>query len=103
MSISQWGKRQLLVRRAFALQFLSILVGAHGIYIIAASLVTQIGAHRGSHLNDLVVDVPLFIGLSLLYLGKLLRRRKRTAWLVAVTAYVFYLGLGVNQLLRNLR
>jgi len=103
MSISQWVKRQLLVRRAFAVQFLSILVGVHGVYIIASSLVTQLGAHRGSHLNDLVVDVPLFIGLSLLYLGTLLRRRKRTAWLVAVTAYVFYLGLGINQLLRHLR
>jgi phosphatidylglycerol lysyltransferase len=39
----------------------------------------------------------LLIGLSLLYLGTLLRRRKRTAWLVTVTAYIFYLGTSVQQ------
>jgi phosphatidylglycerol lysyltransferase len=52
-------------------------------------------------LNDLSVDVPLLIGLSLFYLGALLRRRKRTAWLVTIMAYTFYLGIGVSQLLNH--
>lgn len=101
MTVSDWLKQQLHFRRVFAVQFLSILVGAHGAYILATSLLDQIAAHRGSHLNDLAVDVPLLIGLSLIYLGTLLRRRKRTAWLVTVAAYIFYLGLGITQLVER--
>ena len=99
MSVHHLVERQLHIHRRFAVQFLGILVAAHGFYILAVTLLDQIAAHRGSHLTDSVVDVPLFVGLSLLYLGALLRRRKRTAWLVTVMAYVFYLGIGVNQLI----
>jgi phosphatidylglycerol lysyltransferase len=71
---------------------LGLLVAAHGGYILAISLLDQISVHRGTMISDLAVDIPLLIGLSLLYLGTLLRRRKRTAWLVTVMAYTFYLG-----------
>lgn len=94
-------KRQLHVHRQFAVQFLGFLVAAHGVYILAASLLDQIAVHHGSMLNDLAVDVPLMIGLSLLYLSALLRRQKRTAWLVTVMAYTFYIGIGVAQLLNR--
>src|SRR5665213_120777 len=102
MCIKRFLKRQLQVHRQFAVHFLSILVAANGAYILAAGLLDQIAVHHGSTLSDLSVDVPLLIGLSLLYLGALLRRRKRTAWLVTVMAYTFYLGIGVSQLLNRL-
>lgn len=95
-------KRQFQVHRPFAVQFLGFLVAAHGAYILATSLLDQIAVHHGSMITDLTVDVPLLIGLSLLYLGALLRRRKRTAWLVTVMAYIFYLGVGVSQLLNKI-
>jgi phosphatidylglycerol lysyltransferase len=95
-------KRQLRVHNEFAVRFLGFLVTAHGLYILATSLLDQIAVHHGSMLSDLSVDVPLLIGLSLLYLGALLRRRKWTAWLVTVMAYIFYLGVGVSQLLNKI-
>ncbi len=101
MDIKRFLKRQLRVHRQFAVRFLGILVAANGAYILAAGLLDQIAAHHGSMLTDLSVDVPLLIGLSLMYLGALLRRRKRTAWLVTVLAYTFYLGIGVSQLLNR--
>jgi len=101
MDMKRFLKRQLRVHRQFAVRFLSIMVAANGAYILAAGLLDQIAVHHGSMLSDLSVDVPLMIGLSLLYLGALLRRRKRTAWLVTVMAYTFYLGIGVSQLLNR--
>jgi phosphatidylglycerol lysyltransferase len=98
MDIKRLLKRQMRVHRQFAVQFLSFLVAATGAYILAVSLLDQIAVHHGSMVSDLTVDVPLLIGLSLLYLGALLRRRKRTAWLVTIMAYTFYLGLGVSQI-----
>jgi phosphatidylglycerol lysyltransferase len=94
-------RRQLGVNRRFAVQFLGFLVAAHGAYILAVSLLDQIAVHHSTMLSDLSIDVPLLLGLSLMYLGALLRRRKRTAWLVTVMAYTFYLGIGVAQLLNR--
>lgn len=85
-----------------AVRCLGILVAAHGLYILAASLVDQVTAHRGTHLTDLAIDLPLLIGLSLVYLGGLLRRRKRTAWLVTIVAYAFYLGVSVTHLVERI-
>jgi phosphatidylglycerol lysyltransferase len=101
MDVNTFFKRQLRVHRQFAVQFLGVLVAANGAYILATSLLDQIAVHHGSMLSDLSVDVPLLIGLSLLYLGALLRRRKRTAWVVTIMAYTFYLGIGVSQLLNR--
>ncbi|HEX4774915.1 MAG TPA: phosphatidylglycerol lysyltransferase domain-containing protein [Candidatus Saccharimonadales bacterium] len=94
-------KTQLKIHRQFAVQLLGVLVSAHGLYILAAILLVQTGARRGTHISDIFIDLPLLIGLSLVYLGGLLRRRKRTAWLVTVMAYTFYLGLGVAQLINR--
>lgn len=99
MDIKSLPRRQLHVHQRFAVQFLAILVSLHGAYILATSLLDQIGAHHGSTLTRFSIDLPLLIGLSLLYLGALLRRRKRTAWLVTVMAYTFYLGTNAAQLL----
>jgi phosphatidylglycerol lysyltransferase len=102
MNVRQFVKQQTRINRQFAVQFLSILVGAHGVYILAETLLAQISVHRASHLTDLLVDLPLLIGLSVIYLSTLLKRRKRTAWLVTITAYAFYLGSGTTQLLLHI-
>jgi phosphatidylglycerol lysyltransferase len=78
---------------------IGILVGLNGIYILASTLIEQIAAHRGSHLTNIQIDLPLLLGLSVIYLSTLLRRRKRTAWLVTIMAYLLYLGVGITQLL----
>jgi phosphatidylglycerol lysyltransferase len=83
---------------------ISTLVGAHGLFILATTLLDQLAIHRGQHLiNSLVIDIPLLIGVSLLYLASLLSRRKYTAWLVGVMAYIFYLGINVLPLLGIVR
>lgn len=101
MDIKSLPRRQLHVHQRFAVQFLGILVAAHGVYILATSLLDQVAVHHASTLTSLSLDIPLLIGLSLLYLGALLRRRKRTAWLVTIMAYVFYLGTSVAQILNH--
>jgi len=91
--------KQLHVHRRFAVQFLSLLVATHGSFILATSLLDQLAAHRGSHLTDIVIDIPLLIGLGLLYLATLLRRRKHNAWQVTLLAYIFYFGLTLSDVL----
>lgn len=101
MTWQQRLKRQIHVQRGFAVQFLGLLVSANGLYILASTLLVQIGSPHGPRLNHIVLDLPLLIGLGLVYLGALLRRRKRTAWLVTIGAYGFYMGLGIFQLLHR--
>lgn len=102
MSLKSRIGRQLRVHRTFAVRFLSLLVAAHGGFILAATLLDQLTARHGSKLSDIVIDVPLVIGLGLVYLATLLRRRKRSAWSVTLLAYVFYFGLTLSQLLIRL-
>src|ERR1700734_1241674 len=95
-------KQQLGVDRNYQVLLLSLLVAAHGAYIMVSTLLAEIMAHRFDHLTTLLIDLPLLIGLSVIYLSTLLRRRKRTAWLVTVMAYTFYLGIGVSELLSRI-
>ncbi|MGC1176678.1 MAG: hypothetical protein WA843_01290, partial [Candidatus Saccharimonadales bacterium] len=89
---------QLRLKRNFAVRFLSFLVAATGIYILADTLLDQIALRHNSRLSSLVIDVPLLIGLSLIYLSMQLRRRKRTAWFATVLFYTFYIGLIISSL-----
>lgn len=75
-----------------------MLVAAHALRIIAGTLIDQFTVARFPHFGvdvDLVlsIDLPLLIGLGLLYLSISLWRRKRTAWVMAMATYVFLLGL----------
>ncbi len=79
-------------RRDFLLRLVVIIVGAHGLFIIATTLLEQTELHSGLHASDFTVDVPLLLGMGLFYLSTLLQRRKQTAWVAAVAAYVFMLG-----------
>lgn len=79
-------------------------VVVNGLIIIAGTLVDQFARREGRiYLNfsySEVFGAPLIIGLTLLYLGALLRRRKQTAWLVAVVAYAIVLIFGCVELVR---
>src|SRR6202044_1220456 len=99
MSFKSSLRHHLRVNRQFGVQFVTIVVAAHGIFILATSLLDQISARHAAHLSIVVIDLPLLIGLSLLYLSTLLRRRKQTAWIVTVLAYSFYLGLGFANII----
>jgi len=83
---------QLRVRREFWPQLAVYLVGAHGLFVLATSLLDQLRLRGGTGITDIDIDVPLLIGLGLIYLCTLLRRRKRTAWTVALLVYVFMIG-----------
>lgn len=98
MSISAYLRRNLRIENQFVIQFVSFVVAAHGVFILATTLLGQLSIRGGAHISDIVIDLPLLIGLSLVYLGTLLRRRKRTAWTVTVLAYAFYLGIGAASL-----
>lgn len=74
----------------------AFLVGAHGLFIVATVLVDQLGARHLLHLTAVTVDIPLLIGISLVYLSSLLLRRKHNAWLVAIAAYCVLLVLNVT-------
>ncbi len=98
MSIKNSLRRQLSIHHLFTIQFLTFLVAAHGIFILATALLDQIAIHRGTRISDANIYAPILIGLSLLYLSSRLHRRKQNAWIVTMLAYSFFLGLSVMQL-----
>jgi phosphatidylglycerol lysyltransferase len=101
MVLSLKNKSLTSSRTSHAAGLISILIGVNGLYILTSTLIEQVAVHRGSHLTDLQVDLPLLLGLSVLYLSTLLRRRKRTAWAVTILAYTFYFAFGLTQLLNR--
>jgi len=77
-------------------QWIALLVAVHGLRIIAGTLVSQFTFARFPRISvdiGFVLDVPLLVGLGLLYLSLSLWRRKYTAWVLACGLYVFLLGL----------
>ena len=83
-------------------KLVEILVAAHGLFIIADTLVAQLGIRhfpQRIHDVDIVIDLPLLLGLALIYTSLLLGRRKRNAWVFAVALYIFLLGLNTSNLL----
>ncbi|HET8991530.1 MAG TPA: phosphatidylglycerol lysyltransferase domain-containing protein [Candidatus Saccharimonadales bacterium] len=87
-----------------AVSSVSLLVAAYGIYVIAETLFEVLLHHQnhfGRELTDINVDVSLLLGVSVIYLSSLLRRRKRTAWTVTVVAYITYIVIGFTQILRG--
>jgi len=76
MALKSYLTRQLRIRERFGLQLVAIIVAAHGVFILATTLLDLLVARHTSRLGVADVDLPLIIGLSLLYLSALLRRRK---------------------------
>jgi phosphatidylglycerol lysyltransferase len=100
MNLYKRYRNQPQFRREFGVHCVSFIVALHGVFILATTLLVQIATHHdNSRITNFTIDVPLLIGLSLLYLSVYLRRKKRTAWLVTVLAYTFYLGTNIENLL----
>jgi phosphatidylglycerol lysyltransferase len=83
-----------------ALNAISIAVVANGLLIIWSNLIEQLRIRNNSHISELLVTVPLISGMTLVYLGSLLRRQKRAAWAVVVPVYMFILGSNLTQSLQ---
>lgn len=84
------------------LKLLSYGVALNGILIIAGVLHDQVGGNflrpEFGSISGLIFSLPLFLGLTLVYLSVLLQRRKRTAWLVTILVYGFVMGLNILRL-----
>ena len=80
-------------------QVVSFIVLLNGLVIILTTLLSQTAfRHHFIRITDLSIDLRLGVGLVLIYLSNLLRRRKRTAWLAAIIAYGFYLGINLDSI-----
>ncbi len=85
-----------------ALRVLTYGVALHGLIMIASTLEDQLHVHLVRllpHVSGFVFDIPIFFGLTLLYLSLLLRRRKRTAWAVTVGLYTLIVLLALVRVL----
>jgi phosphatidylglycerol lysyltransferase len=83
-----------------AFPILTYGIALHGLIMIATTLEEQLHLRFTRHLlhvSGFVFDVPILLGLTLLYLSTLLRRRKRTAWYVTTALYAFILVFSVVQ------
>lgn len=98
ITIKSTLNNQLRINRNFGVQFISLLVAAHGVFILATSLITQSGVHHNIRISSLILYLPLLIGITLLYLSTQLRSHKQTAWLVTLLAYSLYIGIGLANL-----
>jgi phosphatidylglycerol lysyltransferase len=88
----------------FVLKLVALGIMGNGILILAGTLRVQL-INRLAHVDTLFINLPLLIGISLIYLGSLLSRRKRAAWFVVLPVYAILLGINVaelgEQLMRN--
>ena len=85
----------------FVLQIVALGVLGNGILILANTLRNQI-IERMVHAEALFVSLPVLIGITLIYLATLLRRRKQAAWSVVLPIYAILLALNVRELLDQL-
>ena len=97
---------QMTRKHARRSSLIALLVAAHGLVLIAGTLLGQFDIRRIYHHEfalHLAVDIPLLLGLALLYVSITLLRRKRTAWLLAVSLYLFLTGLSVGNILSEIQ
>lgn len=81
---------------------IGLLVAVHGLAIITDTLVAQLGVPRFPlHISSFSIDLPLLLGLALVYISRLLRRRKYSAWVLATALYIFLLGLSAAGLVER--
>jgi phosphatidylglycerol lysyltransferase len=80
------------------MRLVALIVVGNGLVAIANTLNAQLRIHSGSHISELVVNLPLLSGLTLVYLGAQLNRRKRIAWAVLIPVYSFILGSNLSGL-----
>lgn len=73
--------RRLLPRSA---RLVAYSTTCYGLGIIADTLLQQLHEHGHRHLILALATLPVLVGISYVYLGSLLLRLKRNAWLLAV-------------------
>ncbi len=84
------------VRPEVILNLVSFGVLANGLIILLDSLREQLFVHSDvPRIAAVITSVPVLEGITLIYLATLLRRRKRTAWLVVLPVYSFILLTGI--------
>lgn len=80
------------VRPEVILNLVSFGVLANGVILLLDSLREQFFVHPDvPRITGIVTSLPVLEGITLIYLATLLRRRKRTAWLVVLPVYSFIL------------
>ena len=83
------------VSKKFILRLISLGVLINGLLIVLDALISHITIGRRVLItHDFRVTVPVVIGMTLVYLGTLLHRRKHAAWIL--TLIVYSVSLGVN-------
>lgn len=92
---STWRRR--FIKRLDA-ELTAFIVLVYGLLIILVTLVDLVHNRHYERVTSLNVDLPLFIGSSLIYLSVLLRRLKRTAWLATLVAFAFNIGANIEGL-----
>lgn len=89
-------------KRTVTVRLVAWIVGLNGLVIVATTLLDQIAVvHRHLHLNAAFFDIPILVGVTLLYLSSRLLRRKQRAWLVTLCVYVFYIGVGLSDIVNG--
>jgi phosphatidylglycerol lysyltransferase len=79
-------------------RIIGLTVITYGFIIIAGSFIRQFHAHGRHDIDAVFAVLPLLIGLSYVYLGSLLIRRKYTAWVTAIVLSLFTLAINAVQL-----
>lgn len=91
-------REHIVIRSDFLRRLVALIVGLHGLFVIATTLIEQMaGRNIHNFIGAIDIDIPLLIGLGLIYLYSLLNRRKRAAWVVALLVYIFMIGFYANQ------
>ena len=99
MASMPYSARYSRLNPRYSVEFIAFIVALNGLFILASTLFEQIHIRHFSHITSIQIDVPILVGISVLYLSTLLRRRKHNAWLITIAAYCFYLLVGIVQLL----
>lgn len=80
---------------------IAFIVLIYGLTIIAGSLLRETRLHNGHDIDALTISLPLLIGVSYIYLGSLLLRRKYNAWLTAVALSIVTLIYNFVQIVHR--
>ncbi len=82
-------------------RIIAFIVLIYGLTIIAGSLLHETRLHNGRDIDALTISLPLLSGVSYVYLGSLLLRRKYNAWLTAVALSIVTLTYNLVQILHH--
>ncbi|MEO8785376.1 MAG: phosphatidylglycerol lysyltransferase domain-containing protein [Candidatus Saccharimonadales bacterium] len=85
-------------RDKILMRLVALIVVGNGLLTIANTLLSQLHIHSSNHISEIVVNLPLLSGLTLVYLGAQLNHRKRVAWAVLIPVYSFILGSNLSGL-----